>query len=148
MVNNYLSDEEYDFIYSRVPRICIDLLIKNSKGEVLLTKRDIEPYKDYWHFPGGRIKFRETVKQSIQRIIKSELGIVTEIISEHIGFCEFLDEVQNGNYRHSISLVHLVELDNEEFTLDNQAKEVKFFAELPNPIIPPQYEFLINKGWK
>lgn len=148
-MSNYLTDEEYDFIYSRSPRICVDLLIVNSKKEVLLTKRDIEPYKDHWHFPGGRIKFRERAEDAIKRIIKGELGIELAFDPQLVGFCQFLEEVQKGQDRHSISLVHLIELtDDVEIKLDNTAKDVRFFKDLPSPIIPPQHEFLLTQGWK
>lgn len=144
----YLSDEEYDFIYSRSPRICVDLLIRNSKGEVLLTKRDIEPYKDHWHFPGGRIKFRESAADAIKRILKGELGQEINITPIHSGYCEFPEEVQKGQDRHSISLVHEINLpDDVVIKLDNTAKDVRFFSELPSPIIPPQHEFLLKKGF-
>lgn len=147
-MNIYLSDEDYDFIYSRVPRICVDLLIKNLKGEVLLTKRDIEPYKDHWHFPGGRIKFRESAEAAIKRILKGELGQDIDVRSHLVGFCQFPDEVQKGQERHSISLVHEITLpDTVEIKLDNTAKDVRFFSELPSPIIPPQHEFLIKHGF-
>lgn len=147
MAQAYLTDEEYDFIYSRSPRICVDLLIKNSKGEVLLTKRDIEPYKDHWHFPGGRIKFRETVEDAIKRILKGELEQEIDVVPMMLGFCEFLEEVQKGQDRHSISLVHLIDLPNDIIVkLDASSKDVRFFSEMPSPIIPPQKEFLILKG--
>lgn len=148
MNNTYLSDEDYDFIYSRVPRVCVDLLIKNSKGEVLLTERDIEPYKDHWHFPGGRIKFRETAEMTIKRILKGELGQEIDVTPRIVGFCQFLEEIQKGQERHSVSIVHEITLpDSIEIKLDNQAKDVRFFAELPEPIIPPQKEFLIKNNF-
>lgn len=143
MNNTYLTDEEYDFIYSRSPRVCVDLLITSSDGGTLLTKRDIEPYKDHWHFPGGRIKFRETIGAAIKRILKGELGQEIIVPAKMVGFCEFLEEVQKGQDRHSISIVHHIQIpDNISIKLDGQAKEFKFFKELPAPIIPPQKEFL------
>jgi len=146
---NYLTDEEYDFIYSRSPRICVDLLIKNIHGSVLLTKRDIEPYKDHWHFPGGRIKFRESIESAVQRILKGELGIGKYTFATPIGVCEFLEEVQKGQDRHSISLVHEIYLlDDSVIKLDNTTKDFKFFEVLPSPIIPAQKDFLIKQGYK
>lgn len=144
-MNNYLSEHEYEFIYSRVPRICVDLIIINTLGEILLTKRDIEPYKDHWHFPGGRIKFKETAGDATNRILRGELGQKLNIKPEMVGFCEFLEEVQNGSPRHSISLVHLIKITGEiQVKLDNNAREVKFFASLPDIMIPPQKDFIIK----
>ena len=147
---NYLSDEEYEFIYSRSPRICVDLLIYNTKGDMLLTKRSIEPYKDHWHFPGGRIKFREPVEKAIERIFKGELGQDLEVNPHMIGFCQFLEEEQKGQLRHSISLVHVINLRNDtDFMIDDNANDIRFFSgsEMPSPIIPSQHEFLINHGY-
>lgn len=147
MNNTYLTDEDYNFIYSRSPRICVDLLIINQQNEVLLTKRDIEPYKDHWHFPGGRIKFRETASDAIKRILKGELGQDRTWDAKMIGFCEFLEEEQSGNPRHSISLVHVIKLtDDIEIKLDNNSKDVRFFSSMPDPVIPPQKEFLIKNN--
>ena len=103
MKSGYLSDKDYNFIYSNVPRICVDIIIEGIPGEILLLKRDAQPYKGKWHLPGGRIKFRESVHKAIKRIAKNELGIKVKIGS-FIGFMEFPLETQNGNKRHSISL--------------------------------------------
>lgn len=137
MNNTYLTDEDYNFIYSRVPRICVDLLIQNQNGDILLTKRDIEPYKDHWHLPGGRIKFRETVEEALHRIAKGELGYVLNTKHEVLGVCEFLEEEQGGNPRHSLSIVHLI-----EFHGYGDFKDGEWFKELPSPIIPMQKDFI------
>lgn len=146
---NYLSDEDYDFIYSRVPRICVDLLIVNSNSEILLTKRTIEPYKDHWHLPGGRIKFRESIFDALNRILKAELGLGLSVV-EMIGACEFPEEIQKGQERHSISLVHFIKTSNyTEINLDHTANEMAFFGELPTIIIPAQQKFINeNRGRK
>lgn len=146
---SYLSDEDYDFIYSQSPRVCVDMVIKSANGEILLTKRSIEPYRNYWHLPGGRIRFRETVQDAIKRIIKGELGIDFNGTIKQLGFCEFLEEEQKGQPRHSISLVHEIILsDRTEIHLDETSQDVKSFNELPSLMIPSQKYFLINQGYK
>ena len=142
MSNTYLSDDDYDFIYSRVPRICVDLLVKNSKGQVLLTQRTIEPYLNHWHFPGGRIKFKESIQDAVKRIAKGELGIELDNIGTVRGSCEFPDEIQKGQQRHSISIVHEIVLP-DDITLSAQDK-YKWVSEIPEPTIPPQKDFLIQ----
>ena len=49
---NRLPQEKYDEIYSKVPRICVEVVIRNEKG-ILLTKRAIPSSEGKWHFPGG-----------------------------------------------------------------------------------------------
>lgn len=143
-MNTYLSDDDYDFIYSRVPRICVDLLVKNGKGEVLLTQRTIEPYLNHWHFPGGRIKFKESISDAVKRIAKGELGIELDNIGEVKGTCEFPDEIQKEQQRHSISIVHEIVLP-DDITLAAQDK-YKWVSEIPEPTIPPQKDFLISNN--
>lgn len=137
---SYLSDEEYNFIYSRVPRICVDLLVKNRKGEALLTQRTIEPYLNHWHFPGGRIRFKESIEDAVKRIAKGELGIELDNIGIMIGTCQFPDEMQKEQERHSISIVHEIVLP-DDITLSAQDK-YKWCSEIPYPTIPPQALFL------
>lgn len=104
--NGWLSESDYNFIYSRAPRICVDLVIKNRKG-VYLTKRDVQPYKGKYHLPGGRVRFRESIETAIDRIARNEIGSPV-VIKKLLGFMEFPREMQEGNKRHSISLAFLV----------------------------------------
>lgn len=103
---SFLSESDYNFIYSRSPRFCVDLVIKNKNG-VHLIKRDIQPYKGKFHLPGGRVRFRESIDAAIKRVAKTELDINVTPIGM-IGYMEFPRETQDGNKRHSISLAFLV----------------------------------------
>lgn len=101
----YLSDKDYNYIYSRCPRVCVDLIVKRGK-KFFLIRRKIKPYKGTLHLPGGRILFRESISNAIQRIAKSEIGCRVGII-KLLGVMEFPREKQIGP-RHSISLAFLV----------------------------------------
>ncbi len=128
---NYLSDKDYNFIYSNSPRVCIDLFIKKD-DKILLTKRDIEPFKGYWHTPGGRIKFRETIEDAIKRIAKVEIKCDDIKIGKMLGIVELLDEYQDSNPRHSITMYY------EVFT----SCEGNYFNECPENTIPQQKKFI------
>lgn len=130
-----LSDEDYDFIYSRSPRICVDIVIRQGK-KVFMTKRDISPYKGKWHIPGGRIRFRETFQDAVNRIAKGELKGKFKVV-KLLGFMEFLREVQKGSKRHSVSLAIQV-----EGTFDKSCGQ--FCTIKTENILPVQREFLIK----
>src|SRR5258708_1307377 len=88
---SYLNDEDYQFIFSRVPRLCLDFVIVRDNN-VLLAKRDIDPAKGYWSLPGGMVRYKESVHDAAERIIKGELGL--EILEKKLmGFIEFPDEI-------------------------------------------------------
>lgn len=102
---SYLTEKDYDFIYSKAPRICVDLVIKTYSG-VHLIMRDIQPYKGKYHLPGGRVRFRESISKAISRISKNEIGIDVKVKCV-LGFMEFTRETQKGQKRHSISIAFL-----------------------------------------
>ena len=64
-------------------------VVIEQNGKVLLAKRKYEPLKDYWTFPGGGIKFGESVEQAAKREMMEELGIKIEL-QEFIGFFEYI----------------------------------------------------------
>jgi ADP-ribose pyrophosphatase YjhB (NUDIX family) len=70
-----LTAEEFESIYSRVPRLTVDIVVRNSGGAVLLTKRTIPPCVGQWHLPGGTVRFGEALLDAVRRSAARELGI-------------------------------------------------------------------------
>ena len=106
-----LSDKDYDFIYSKSARLCVDIVIKSKDG-VLLIERCAAPYNKKFSIPGGRVRFRETVRKAIDRIAKKEIGVTVKV-EKLLGYMEFLRETQNKNKRHSVSLVFVCSTDQK-----------------------------------
>lgn len=138
--NIWLSNKEYDKIYSRVPRACVDLVIKSPKG-ILFCKRKIQPYKGSWHLPGGRVMFRESINKAIARIALKEVGLQIKV-KKLLGYMEFLKEVQNNSPRHTISFVFLAELVSGQPKNDENSEVVMFFKEMPKAVLPIHGKFL------
>lgn len=139
----YLSDSAYDYVYSRAPRLCVDLFVINEDNSILLSRRDAEPYKGFWHLPGGRVRFRETIGEAVNRIGKEELGIEISGPVKGIGICEFLMEIQNNQNRHSISLVHLVPISSiDKKTPIPEGDGFRYFNQIQGPVIPEHLEFI------
>ncbi|RUT80098.1 NUDIX hydrolase [Ancylomarina longa] len=53
-------------------------LIVNDKGEILLTRRAVEPQKGMLDLPGGFVDVMETVETALGREIKEELNLEIE----------------------------------------------------------------------
>jgi 8-oxo-dGTP diphosphatase len=49
--------------------------IIEKDGRILLTKRNVEPYKGRWVVPGGHIEPNETAINAVRREIKEETGL-------------------------------------------------------------------------
>jgi 8-oxo-dGTP diphosphatase len=48
--------------------------------EVLLIKRNQEPFKGQWGLPGGKVQFGETISQAAKREVLEETGITVQVI--------------------------------------------------------------------
>lgn len=137
-----LPYEEFKYIYSKVPRLCIDLIFKSEKG-ILLAQRNIDPGKGLWHFPGGTVLLGESIEDSINRISIEEIGFS---ISKYnlIGIIEFLPE--NNPFFHSISIVFKVKSEIENFKPNWHNKDIKYFKQLPDNIVSEHKKFILEKN--
>ena len=61
-------------VIASTPLISIDLVVKNSAGQVLLGKRTNRPAQNFWFVPGGRVLKDESLDVAFNRIIKAELS--------------------------------------------------------------------------
>ncbi len=132
-----LSEKEFKKIYTKVPRITIDLIIVKGKT-FLLTKRSIKPFNGLWHFPGGTVLYKEKIEDTISRVAKEELGIKI-IQKKFLGYIEVL----NDGFRHSVSLAFKCSIPKNQTPKPlEQADELKFFNKIPKKMIPIQEKFL------
>lgn len=134
-----LSSKEYKFVYSRTPRLCVDVLIFTKKG-LLLSRRDIPPFAGLWHFPGGRVFYKESISDAIKRIAQEEIGVKVKI-EETLGYNESLKE---GPYVHSDAIVFAAKIKSGVIRGSEQAREIRAFRAIPADTNPYQKKFLKN----
>ena len=92
---NYLPDQEYKKIINLMPIFCIDFLITWKKQYLLLQRKE-EPLKnDYW-VVGGRLFFKETIKDAAKRIQEREIGRYFSKFKE-IGFSNYFFPSKPGS---------------------------------------------------
>lgn len=135
-----LSDQEFKDIYSRVPRLCVDPVIRSAQG-IILSLRTLPSYHNQWHTPGGTVLYRESVVDAAHRKAREELGIDIRILGT-LGYIEYPSEVAERGYGYTVSINLLAETDATTLTLDHQASEARFFTSLPDHTIAEQREFL------
>ncbi|MFA5086002.1 MAG: NUDIX domain-containing protein [Candidatus Paceibacterota bacterium] len=137
-----LSEKDFFDIYSKVPRLCVDLIIKSKEG-ILLTKRAIDPRKGFWHLPGGTVFKKEKISNAILRIAKDETGLIV-MPKKFLGYIEFLNEIRSNVQFHSVSVAIEVKPTSNNFQPDENSSELKYFKKLPNKMIKEQKKFLEN----
>lgn len=142
MRKGWLTEREYSSIYSRVPRVAVDLVIGGDRG-VLLTRRAIAPYVGYWHLPGGRVFFRESLEAAVKRIGREELDLRVQPI-RCLGVIEFLGERQKREERHTVSVVFLAEIISGSPVLNHQSSRIDYFFKSPSRIVRIHKKFLCD----
>lgn len=135
--------EEFKIIFSRVLRVTIEIVLIKESG-VVLTLRDIDPYKGFWHTPGGTLFYKEKVEDAVKRIARDELGVEVEI-DNFLGFWEMPEWTQLNGFSHAVGLVHQVRLVAGDLNVHGQASKVDVFKKLPQNMIREQKEFLERK---
>jgi ADP-ribose pyrophosphatase len=83
------------FIYWVNASAAVAVLLFNEKGELLFTRRAIEPHKGKLDLPGGFIDPMETAENAATREIKEELGIEIHSLKY---FCSFPNEYIFSEY--------------------------------------------------
>ncbi|HCM53140.1 TPA: hypothetical protein DIS57_04255 [Candidatus Wolfebacteria bacterium] len=117
-----LPQPVFDALCDVVPFIACELVVMNEKGEILLTWREDQWWKG-WHFPGGLMRYRETVDERIKKMAIAEVGL-------HIKKYKFLFPLNywNSPRGSGVSLVFLSKSD--------RPAEGTFFKTMPKDIIP------------
>ncbi len=145
-----MTPEEFDAVYSKVPRLTVDIVVRNSEGQVFLTrryltKRAVEPCNGQWHLPGGTVYFGESLMQAVQRITQRELGIkVVEAQSK--GCIEYPSHYKNGMDQ-PVGLVFEVAQYEGIVTPDEEADGYGWYGSLPEPMHADQDEYLVREGY-
>src|ERR1700722_3107481 len=70
-----LSKEEFEHVYSKVPRLTVEIMVRDESGALYLTRRSIDPCKGQWHLPGGTVQFGESLIDAVGRVAMRELSI-------------------------------------------------------------------------
>lgn len=97
-----LSQSDFQDVLSKVPVLLVDIVIIN-RHQVLLVKRGYDPFKGYWHLPGGFVWYNETIEQAMSRVVKDETGL--DLVGCHfIGVYDLKDRDPRG---HLVSLSYV-----------------------------------------
>ncbi len=123
--NSYLPLHDFKQVVQHAPLFAVDLVIVNSQNEVLMGERINAPAKGFWFVPGGRVYKNERFEQALQRIAKSELGLILKSVNQLalLGLYEhfykdssFSKEVST----HYINATHVLRLECDELNLPKE----------------------------
>jgi ADP-ribose pyrophosphatase YjhB (NUDIX family) len=134
----WLPKDEYDAIYRRVPRLCVEVVIATQDRGVLLLRRDIPPNVGAWHIPGGTVLFAEPVLEAVKRVARHELGLQVEP-GEVLGYIEYPSHYEAGiDCPVGLAFGCAVSAEPDGALPDGAA----WFTRLPDGLYDEQREFL------
>jgi ADP-ribose pyrophosphatase YjhB (NUDIX family) len=74
-VDEWMPNRLWSQVKRYMPIPCVDVIVENSSGAVLLGWRRILPYRNVWALPGGRVGKGERLQAAAERILV-EYGLV------------------------------------------------------------------------
>jgi ADP-ribose pyrophosphatase YjhB (NUDIX family) len=138
-----LSEADFHAIYSRVPRLTVEIVLADERG-VLLTRRAIEPCLGLWHLPGGTVRFGEPLMEAVRRVAADELDVSVEA-ARMLGYIEYPGHVTNG-VGCPVGLAFLVTEHHGGVRLNAAASEYGWFTRLPPDMHEAQWQFIEQVG--
>ncbi len=115
--------------------VCVDgILIK--EGKILLMKRNVEPFKGYWHVIGGHVDDDETLKEALSREFREETGLEVEV-GELIG-----GRIEETQDRVKIIVAFQVLNAKGEIKLNEENQEFGWFYLMPSKSVYDYSKYL------
>ena len=140
MAHTPLPQAEYEFIYSKVPRLTVEVALTAPQG-ILLGQRTEGPCQGLWSLPGGTIRYGESVHEALHRVALDEIGVSIEI-HQLLGWIEYPSHFEQG-IDWPIGLAFHCGLAQGERRTPNPAHH--YFQVLPEPMHDEQREFLLSR---
>ena len=93
------------------PKVVSMLVVQNSDGDLLLWKRDKQPYIDTWTLPHGKVHIDDTsIGAAAEREAFEKIGIKNAPV-RHVGDCYV--RVKTGSELLSVALMHIFRFEND-----------------------------------
>lgn len=119
----FIAEDLYKQILRSMPIPCVDLLVTDEKGNVLLLRRKNEPAAGQWWFPGGRVLIGEKREDAAKRKLEEECGLFASKFIED-GTFDIVFNLTHGACIHSITTLFSVQVLHEDnIQLDHQSHE-------------------------
>jgi 8-oxo-dGTP diphosphatase len=104
--------------------VCVDGIYLKD-GKMLLLKRNVEPFKGFWHVVGGHVDENETLKEALKREFKEETSLDVEV-------GEIIDgRIEQTSDRKKLIVAFKIESAKGDIHLNHESKEYGWFEKMP-----------------
>jgi len=133
-------------------RVVVTTLIEKN-GKILLGQKpkDVGPYPNTWHLPGGGVNLEnESLEDAVRREVKEETGLeITKM--ERVSFDEDYEPDKRGELTHYLFLVYKVTPKSMDVKAADDIVELQWFkkSEFKKlPLTRPSIKFFKEIGWE
>jgi 8-oxo-dGTP diphosphatase len=95
---------------------------ENGQIKILLTRRNIDPYKGEWCLPGGHINLKENAKDAVIREVREETGLDFDC-----NFFNYFDEIIPEKNIHATVLIFTGTASGNILAQESEVAEIKWF---------------------
>lgn len=99
------------------PKIISMLLVQNSEGDILLHKRNKQPYINTWTLPYGKIHIDdESIESAAHREAYEKLGHKNQVL-QHAG--DVYIRIVTGDKQLSVTLAHIFRFNSDDIAVSD-----------------------------
>lgn len=136
------TPEQFKEIYSKVPRITVEIALKIDNG-IVMTHRKEASWNNLWHIPGATLYYQESIDNAMIRLAHEELGI-TVINQGFLQYLEYFSETKYRGYGSTIGLVFLCTTNDELPQINETGETVAIWKQIPDNIVP-EHRIILEK---
>ena len=145
-----LGTNLFHFVSSLIPIVNVDLVVFNSKGQILLAMRNDPHCGKGWHIPGGCVRFKETIDSRIKKVAQNELNLTDFTYDkEPMKVFEIMWDKDQRSLENDDERAHFITLAYkcnapDSYIIDNQGKTetdvgfLRWFDKLPDDLLKIQ----------
>lgn len=142
MQKHPLTQEEFDLIFGKVPRLTVEVVVRTEDG-IVMTKIPKGPLKGLWNVPGGTVRFGEKLVDAAKRVANAELDVEVSV-GENIGYIEYPEILEAGERGWPVGMVFEATIISGVLTKSDEGEVVSCFKRVPENTIPSQARFFEN----
>jgi len=139
--SDYIPSVLYDQITKCMPIVSVEALIIID-GALLFLKRNNQPAKGEWWFPGGRIWEGESLEEALRREVKEETGLDVSSYKLINVYSRVFPE------RHDVAIAYLCNCKKGKVKLNSEHSEYRLFKILPSGLHAYLVETIRDSQWE
>lgn len=109
-------------------KIGVAAIITDDLDRVLMTKRGRDPYKGYWHLPGGRVESYEGLHAALKRELREEIGVTVVILTPETSPVEIVRVIDPRKKRDVLMLLYRARIVRGTPKCLDATADVRFFT--------------------